>query len=252
MASMQKPVYEALGQDNNSQVLIDDRSSAPSLMNIMWFAASSCVCLGALAGALACFTTFQLIDFLEMGYLFLFGAILAMLDIPFFSHIQLIPRARISIGRYFHVLTRLVGKSLVFTFLGCALFSSMWANLESTWLLVLAVVFGLFVFAVGILTGVTAIVKSVHLDKVRRHFHMDAEAVGDNALSKAYDEHALLHPHLGMTVNEFSKMVSDVRGIGFESSDLSFIFNTLSSSPKKDAVTLTDLHAWSRGSMVFL
>jgi hypothetical protein len=252
MASTQKPAYQALVQENGSHILNDDSSSAPHLMNMAWFAASSCVCLGALAGAVACISSFELVDSLEMGYLFLFGAILATLDMPFASHIQLVPRTRISIGRYFHILTRLVGKSAVLTFLGCALFSSMWANLESMWLLVLAVVFGFFVVAVGVITGLIAVIKSVHLDKVRRHFLMDAEAIGDNALSKAYDEHAIVHPDQGMTPNEFSKMVSDARGIGFENSDLTFIFNTLSSSPKKDAVSLTDLHAWLQGSMVFL
>jgi len=252
MASTQKHAYQELAQHNDLHAFNEDSSGAPSLISIVWFIASSCVCLGALVGTVACLISFEWVDSLEMGYLFLFGAILAMLHTPFLCHIQLVPRTRIIIGRYFHILTRVMGKSAAFLFLGCALFSSMWANLESKLLLALAVIVGLLVVIVGVLSGLIAVVKSVNLDKVRKHFRMDGEAVGANALSKSYDEHALVHPHLGMTRNEFSKMANDVRGIGFETSDLTLIFNALSSSPKRDAVSLTDLHAWVQGSMVFL
>lgn len=249
---MHKSTYQPLSQHSGSQAFSDNVSQIPSPMNILWFVASSCVCLGALAGTLACVASFEWVDSMEMGYLFLFGFILAVLDAPFVSHLESFTRARILIGRYCHMLTRLLGKSAVFTFLGCALFSSMWANLESYVFLISAVLLGFLVVAVGVLTGLVAVVKSVHLDKVRRHFRMDTEAIGDNALSKAYGEHALLHPNLGMTRNEFSKMANHTCGIGFESSDLPFVFNSLSCSPKKDAVSLTDLHAWVQGSMVFL
>merc|ERR1712232_224449 len=135
----------------------------------------------------------------------------------------------------------MMGKSLVLFFLGSALFASMWTNLESPILLFLAVILGLFTVAVGILSGVMAVVKSVSLDKVRKYFRMDGEAVGQNALSSAYAKHALLQPQLGLTQSEFNKLAEDAKGVAFAASDLPLIFNALSSSPKKDAITLTDL-----------
>jgi hypothetical protein len=252
MASTQKHTYQELAQHNDLHAVSEDISRALSPINIAWFIASSCVCLGALVGTIACLTSFEWVDSLEMGYLFLFGAMLAILHMPFLCHLEFVLRNRTLIGRYLHILTRIAGKSAAFVFLGCALFSSMWANLESHILLSLAAVLGFLVVAVGVLSGFVAIVKSVNLDKVRKYFRMDGEAIGDNALSKSYDEHALLHPHQGMTRNEFNKMANDVRGIGFESSDLLLIFNALSSNPKRDAVSLADLHAWVHGSMIFL
>merc|ERR1719460_894915 len=211
---------------------------------MLWFGASIGICIGALLGAIACLTSFEWVDSMEMGYLLLFGAIMAILDSPLFNQIQVVPKMRQRISRYFHLLTRVIGKSAVLLFLGCALFSAMWTNLESPFFLILAVALGLFIVTVGMLSGAIAIVKSANLDKVRKHFCMDSEAVGHNALASAYDTHALLQPQLGMTQSEFNKMATDARGVAFEKSDLPLIFNALSNSPKKDAITLTDLHAW--------
>jgi hypothetical protein len=94
--------------------------------------------------------------------------------------------------------------------------------------------------------------KSTNLNKVRRHFQGDAEAVGHNALAAMYQKHARLQPQLGMTPQEFNHMASESQGLSFDNSDLHLIFNALASSPKRDALTLTDLHAWVKGSMVFI
>jgi hypothetical protein len=187
-----------------------------------------------------------------MWYLLLFGMILAVLDMPIFGSAKFVPAVRTHIGRYIHLLTRMVGKSAVFTFLGCALFSAMWTNVESVFLKVLAVVLSFFVVAVGLISLALGMMKSTHLNKIRQHFQGDAEAVGHNALSQAYERHARLQPQLGMTPQEFNQMANESKGISFDSSDLSLIFNALASSPKREAITLTDLHAWVKGSMVFL
>lgn len=221
-------------------------------LTLLWFGASCSVVLGAFLGALACLSSFELVDSLQMWYLVLFGLILATLDTPVMGHVSIIPAMRGHIGRYIHLLTRMIGKSAVFMFLGCALFSAMWANVESVLLKVMAVLLGLFIVSVGLISGALALLKSTQLNKVRQHFQGDGEAVGHNALSQAYERHARLHSQLGMTPHEFNQMANETKGISFDGSDLYLVFNALASSPKRDAISLTDLHAWVKGSMVFL
>jgi hypothetical protein len=220
-------------------------------VNLLWFAAAASIVFGAFLGAVACLTSFEWVDSLEMCYLLVFGALLAVLDMPNLKVIDA-SHMRLRITRYMHLLTRVSGKSIVLFFLGCALFSAMWSNLEHVVLLVLAVVIGVFVAGVGLISIAIGLLKSTNLDRLRQHFRQDGEAVGHNALLHMYERHARLQPQLGMTPQEFNEMATEARGIAFERSDLPLIFNALSSSPKKDALTLTDLHAWVQGSMVFL
>jgi hypothetical protein len=217
----------------------------------MWFLASISVCIGGFVGAIVCFTSFEWIDCIEMCYLLIFGAIMAVLESPLFNHFHFVPNTHARIGRYFHLLTRVAGKSVVLLFLGCALFSAMWTNLESKILLFAAVVLSTFTVTVGMVSLAFTVVKSVHLNKVRKHFRMEGEA-GHNALATTYDKYALTQPQLGMTPGEFNKMVNDMKGLNFEKGDLLLIFNALASSPQKDATTLIDLQAWVQGYMVFL
>jgi hypothetical protein len=226
--------------------------SPVAIINYLWFFASISVCVGASMGAVACLTSFEWVDSIEMCYLFIFGAIMAVLENPFSKQGRFVADASQRVCRYFHLLTRVIGKSVVLFFLGCALFSAMWTNLEGALLLFFAVVLGLFTVTIGMLSVTIAIVKSLHLDNIRKYFHMDGEAIGHNALASAYDKHALVHPQLGMTPSEFNNLATDVRGLSFEHSDLPLIFNALSSSPNKSALTLTDLHAWVQGSLVLL
>jgi len=223
-----------------------------SPLTLLWFGASCSVMLGAFLGAVACLSSFELVDSLEMWYLVAFGLILATLDTPVMGHVSIVPAMRGHIGRYIHLLTRMVGKSAIFMFLGCALFSAMWSNVESVLLKVMAVLLGLFVVLVGLISGALALLKSTQLHKVRQHFQGDSEAIGHNALSQAYERYARLQPQLGMTPQEFNQMANATTGISFDFNDLSLIFNALASSPKREAITLTDLHAWVKGSMVFL
>lgn len=221
-------------------------------ITLIWFAAAISIVFGAFLGALACLISLEWVDTLEMSYLLVFGALLAVLDMPNLTQMAAGAAMRLRIARYMHILTRVSGKSVVFLFLGCALFSAMWSNLEHVVFLVLAVLIGLFVVGVGLLSLGLGLHKSVHLNKLRQHFCQDGEAFGHNAVSQMYERHARLQPQLGMTSQEFNQMATDSRGIAFEKTDLPLIFNALSSSPKKDALTLTDLHAWVQGQLVLL
>lgn len=221
-------------------------------ITLIRFAAAISIVFGAFLGALACLTSLEWVDTLEMSYLLVFGALLAVLDMPNFTQIASGAAMRLRIARYMHILTRVSGKSVVFLFLGCALFSAMWSNLEHVVLLVLAVLIGVFVVSVGLLSVAIGLHRSMHLDKIRQHFRQDGEAVGHNAVSHMYERYARLQPKLGMTPQEFNQMATDARGVVFEKSDLPLVFNALSSSPKKDALTLTDFHAWVQGTMVIL
>jgi len=86
---------------------------------------------------------------------------------------------------------------------------------------------------VGLATGAVAASKSVSLDKVRKHFRQDGEAVGQGALSGMYQKHARLQPGLGVSPLEFNGMVNDCRGVSFDEGDLRLIFNALASTPRR-------------------
>jgi len=224
----------------------------PSPINIIWFAAAGAIILGAIMGGLACTFSLEWVDALEMAYLGVFGLVMAVLDTPVLTNIKIIPQLRIAIGRYVHLLTRVAGKGLVFLFLGCVLWSSMWANLENAFLLFCSVLFGGFVVLVGLTTGAVSVSKSISLDKVRKHFRQDGGAIGQGALPGMYQKHARLQPGLGVSPLEFNGMVNDCRGVNFDEGDLRLIFNALASAPRRNVISLADLQAWISGPMVLL
>merc|ERR1712072_714188 len=63
-------------------------------LTLLWFGAASAVVLGAFLGALACLSSFELVDSLEMWYLVVFGMILAILDTPVFVNVSIVPAMR--------------------------------------------------------------------------------------------------------------------------------------------------------------
>jgi len=215
-------------------------------MNLIWFAAACCVMLGSFVSFLSELFSLEWVDALEMGYLFIFGLLLAVLDTPLFNQVAIVSELRTGIGKYIAVLQRVTGKGAAYIFLGCALWSSMFANLgESGFLLFLAVIIGLFVVVIGVFSMAIAILKSRNLNLVRLELRKEA-----TALSQTYAMHAKMNPTAGVTQEEFKKMTSYARGVSFEQSDIKLIFNALSSNPRRDVITLEDLTAWVNGNMM--
>jgi len=195
-------------------------------MNLVFFAAACCVMLGSAIGGIFLFFSFELVDFLEMCYFFMFGATLAVLDTPFLKTIKAMGDLKMYIGKYVNILTRVTGKGVAFIFLGAALFSTMWSNLEGAFLLFLSVVVSLVPFVVGVIAVVIGVMKSQKLGKARRHLEM-------SNVDTQYDRYAQTFrgPMGGLSPNEFNSLTMENGGFKWEDPDLKLIFNALVSDP---------------------
>lgn len=224
------------------------RISSTNPMNLIWFAAACSVMIGALISFFSELFSFEWVDALEMGYLFIFGFLLAVMDTPLFNQVAIVSELRTAIGKYIAILQRVTGKGAAYIFLGCALWSSMFANVEGGFLLFLAVLIGLFVVIIGAFSLVIAILKSRNLDLVRKELMKDPQS-----LKQVYDMHAKMQPTVGLTQEEFKKMTPFARGVSFEQGDIKLIFNALASNPRRDVISLDDLQQWVNGGcMVFI
>jgi len=212
----------------------------------MWFGASLCVMVGAMISFVNELFSLVWVDALEMAYLFLFGLLLATVDTPLFSTFNVVNTVRHGVNRFVAILTRVSGKGVVYMFLGCTLWSSMFSNLEGGFLLFLAVLLGVLIFFTGIVSLVLGISKSRNLNLVRLELHKHEN------VQQMYDSHAKTKPELGLTSEEFNKMSPYLRGVSFEGSDLKFIFNALSSDPSRNFISIHDMRDWVSGGMVFI
>lgn len=170
-------------------------------------------------------------------------------------------------SKYVNILTRVTGKGIAFLFLGCALFSTMWDNLESSGLKFLAFVLCMIPIIVGIAALVIGFIKSQKLNKVRQVFAQE----GENHMASVYDQHARTYggPHGGLTMLEFSELTYKTIQIKWEDTDLKLIFNALVSNPawrtnvtnfssygaqqvEMAKIPKEDLVAWVSGGIVWL
>lgn len=235
-------------------------------MNLVFFAAACCVMVGSFIGGIFLFFSFELVDFLGTCYLFLFGAILAVLDTPFFKTMKAMSDFKAYIGKYIEFLTRVTFKGITFMFLGSYLFATMWDNLEGGFLLFLSVVVSLTPFAVGMVAVVIGIMKSQKLEKARRHLEM-------SSIEQRYDMWAQTYrgPHGGLTPGEFNNMTMENGGFKWEEPDLKLIFQALVKNPawkmnataaqtnaggqmaaEEPKIPKDDLMDWVKGGITFL
>jgi len=238
----------------------------PDWSNV-FFAAACSIMLGAFLGGLCLFFSFELVDFLETCYILVFGGVLALMDTPCFKTMKTVKDHREYFSKYVNVLTRVTGKGVAFLFLGCALFSTMWDNLESTGMKFLAFVLCVLPMLVGIAALAIGFIKSQKLNKARAALAQIADNVG-----LVYDQYARTYPgnHGGLTMLEFSDLTDKLIGVKWEDTDLKLIFNALVSNPawRTNATNFgggygsqqvdmakiprEDLLGWVRGGMVWL
>lgn len=233
-------------------------------MNDVFFGAASCICLGAFVTGFCFLFQLKLVDFIALGYLTVFGAIIAVLDTPFFKTIQMVVDAKTYISKYFNFVTRVTGKGVTFVFLASMLFLTMWDNAEGAFLSFLAVVLCSVPCLVGIGAIVIGILKSNKLDKARRQLQ--------HVIDQRYDQFANTYrgPHGGLTMAEFNLLTFENGGFKFQPLDLKLIFNALVSNPswrmqastaaqgqymqanEEVKIPKQDLLDWCQGGFVFL
>lgn len=232
-------------------------------MNLVFFVAACTIVAVALIDAICLLVSGELFDALELTYLVVFGAILAVLDTPFFKTIKLMGDLRMYIGKYINLVTRVTGKGVTFVFLGSTLFCTIVNTSGSqVWK-----VLGFFICGVPTLVGCAAIVigimKSQKLSKARQH-------LATGALQQRYEQYAQTHrgPQGGLTPAEFNGLTMENGGFKWEDADLKLIFNALVSNPawrinpaaqqgpngreSEPKIPREDLINWVQGGMVWL
>jgi len=234
--------------------------------SVAFFMAAVSVMLGAFVGAICLFFSFELVDFLEMSYLFIFGGVLALMDTPCFKAMKTVKDHREYFSKYVNLLTRVTGKGITFLFLGTSLFSSMWDNLEGAGLEFLAFVLCLLPVLVGLAALVIGFIKSSKLNRARAQM-----VQAETDLAMIYNQYARTYPgeQGGLIMLEFNDLTNKFAGIKWEDADLKLIFNALVSNPawrpsnvsaqsqygqtvEMAKIPREDLVAWVRGGMVWL
>jgi len=216
--------------------------------SFMWFGAAFCVMVGAVISFVQEIFSLEWIDALEMAYLFFFGVLLAIVDTPLFSTINIVTHIRQAVNRFVAILTRVTGKGVVFMFLGCTLWSSMWANVEGGFLLFLAFFLGTVIELTGVISIILGVIKSRNLNLVRTALKKDSKA-----LTAQYQQFARMNPNTGLTPEEFERMsMSLPTPVRFEGSDLRLVFSGISTDPNRMFISYEDLDQWVTGGFVFI
>jgi hypothetical protein len=232
-------------------------------MNLVFFVAACVIMVAALIDSICLLLSGDVLEALELTYLVIFGAILAVLDTPFFKTIKLMGDLRMYIGKYINLVTRVTGKGITFVFLGSTLFCTIVGTCGNQVWKVLA----FFICAVPVLVGIAAIVigimKSQKLSKARQH-------LATGALQQRYEQYAQTFrgPQGGLTPQEFNGLTMENGGFKWEDADLKLIFGALVSNPtwrinpaaqqgpngreSEPKIPREDLLNWVQGGMVWL
>lgn len=196
-----------------------------TIMNMVFFAAACAIVTAGFISALCLFFSGQFSDAILASYMIAFGGVLAILDNPFYN-IKMIVDAKMYIGKYVNILTRVTGKGLCFVFLGSSLFAAMWENLSNGFLLFLAVMLCVSPVLVGLAAIFIGVMKSQKLAKARIK-------LAEGSPEQWYDQLAQTYrgPQGGLTPNEFNDLTNRNGGFKWEGADLKLIFNALVSNP---------------------
>lgn len=240
-----------------------------TMIGMLFFAAACCVVAAALICGFFLLLGGQFPEFLMMSYLLVFGAIMAILDTPFFKQIKALLNLQMYIGKYVNILLRVTGKGLAFVFLSCTLFSGIWnsGDEDHTFMRVLACLLCPPPFLAGVFGISVGLVKSKKLKNAQDTLK-EMDMAG--ALEQRLDQWAQTYrgERCAFTPLEYNKLCEDTTGIKWEDGDLKLIFDSLVSNPKwRQSMATTqssgrqytdakipkeDLLDWVRGGLVFL
>jgi hypothetical protein len=237
-----------MGSMNGAKVKGFSQLAAPSPWTFMWFGAAICVMVGSIISLVEEIFSLEWVDALEMAYLFLFGALLAIVDTPLFTSLHIVIHIRQACNRFLAIVTRVTGKGVVYMFLGCTLWSSMWTNLEDGFMLILAFFLGIFIFFTGIISVLLGLCMSKNLNVVRAQLKKEGVVLKDQ-----FEKFARANREAGLTAEEFERMsVSLPQPTRFEGSDLKLVFSGISSDPNRTFISQQDLENWVYGGMIFI
>jgi len=186
--------------------------------------AACCIIVCAFIAGFVEFFSFEMVDFIQMTYLMVFGIMLALLDTPILKTAKGVMDAKMYIGKYLNFVTRVVGKGVTFLFLSSTLFLTMWDTQGNGFFLFLAVILNFVPMLVGLGAVAIGLRKSSRLDQARRQVQTD--------IDHSYGRFAGTYPgpEGGLTMDEFRMLMLE-KNFEFETLDLKLIFNALVSNP---------------------
>lgn len=217
------------------------------MMICFWFAAACCVIAGGIIGFVdILLTEFVPLDLIEEIYLFGFGALMFVLDAP--CDLKVFIPVKAGIRKYCKFMNRLTGRGIWYIFLGTMSFATLWENKISKFL---AVILGVFVFAVGLFTAIFGLCKSGKLEKVRVPVSQNRAS---GKLESLYKNFAKTAPELGLMPTEFNDMAQQLKGVTFDSDELFLVFNALAGGQfgREDNISYQSLDWWCSSGMTLL
>jgi len=176
-----------------------------------------------------------------------------VLDCPLPGIANRFPDLKFAVDRYAALFVRDTGKGIVFIFLSCTLFASMWVNMTSAFFHFLAVVFNLFAFCIGAGALAIGIIKSQKLNKAKDDLRRQG------VMNQNFPEDKVFTPQ------EFSHLTNTYGGYSWDEAELKLIMQALSTKPswllkpqrgqmqpQGQLLTVPDLRQWTNGGMVLL
>lgn len=208
----------------------------------LFFLASWSVIFASVMGVGVSLFRFQVANFINSAFLFVFGCSTMVLDIP--GTPRWAGRYRKSIRKHARLLTRLTGKSLWFLYLGCMIIACLWPRKPHTTSGVIpffAIFLSLFVNCVALLGLFIALRKSLRLERLRKSLLSSYQG----NWPEVYRKYAVNDPAHGMQFEEFNRMASDYSQgkLLFDLADLHVVYNALDEH-QKSAINEVEFGQW--------
>jgi len=180
--------------------------------------------------------TFAPATFFFEIFLFLFGAIMLVLDtpIPGMQHHKHIKATRLQIYKFFQILTRFMGRGMFYLYLSTMVFGSLY-DTGINWFL--GAVCTTYLFVLGVVAIGKGFLLTHKLNKVR-----------DSIMAAGLTAERFMPPHMAsLSPEQFKHMVEQATGEKdlFNDDEMEYIVNALSFTPyHNNEVTLEELQYW--------
>lgn len=177
----------------------------------------------------------EIINCLQLIFIFFFGGLLTLVDLPLLLGIKLVHDTQESVTKYLALLTRMSGKGIAEVFAGAALWSSL--STEASTSRLLSAGASILTLLIGFGTLVKGLHASYKLESVRKVFKSKAVQIDDE-----------------IGAPEFLDLVRRAtNSVDFDDSDLTLIVRALGASGSPQVITKTEMEAWlSSSSFVLL
>lgn len=207
--------------DQGSQLMDQSAKKFGGLWKLAFFACACCTTaagvLSIIVGVLSFAAPF---DFINYGYLTLFGLLMLIMDLPIDTNF--VRNFKYGIFHYALFLTRFVGRGVWYLFLACMVVGALWDNDVQPFL---GFILGGFIAAVAIAAIYKGIRLSLMLEDVRK-----------KVLEQGPEQWGAYIPPAGMTKTQFKEMAVALKGTVFTDEELGYIIAAFSFEVRADDI----------------